>query len=318
MDSLLKNKYDVGVVIGRFQIAELSEAHRNIITSVLETHKQVIVAIGVSPTLGSKNHPLSYTARMKMIQKEFPSVIVTYIMDRPSDEDWSKELDKLIRAIVPIGSVCLYGGRDSFIPKYTGVYPTFEMAIVTTEQGTKIREEIGKEVCDSVDFRKGVIYHSQNQYPKVLPTVDIAVVRKTGKSFEVLMARRKDGDLLQFPGGFVDPSDISLEDAAKRELGEELDIEVDNFAYVCSSLIKDWRYNNTSERIMTTLLKADYVFGSGKPNEKENEFYSSEWVSLNNLNTTEVKPNHKGLFESLLKYYGIKIKKINNKEEEME
>lgn len=302
--TLLKNKYDIGVIVGRFQVAELSEAHKHLINSVLETHKQVIVAIGVSPTLGTKDSPLGYTARRQMIQKEYSEVIVTHIMDKPSDKDWSRGLDLTIRALCPIGSVCLYGGREGFIPHYFGVYPTFELAIINNDQGTKIREDIGKVVYDSVDFRRGIIHACQNQYPKVFPTVDIAVVRKEKKSFEVLLARRKENDLLQFPGGFVDPGDKNLEEAAMRELSEELDVEADDFKYVCSSVIPDWRYNNTSERIITTLFKAIYVFGTGKPID---EFHSSEWAALSAENIDMIKPHHRILFEVLLK--DLKIKK---------
>jgi len=304
--SLLKNKFDVGCVVGRFQVAELSEGHKALINAVLEVHKQTIVVIGVSPTLGTKASPLCYTARMMMVQKEFPNVIVTHILDKPSDREWSNDLDRVIRAICPTGSVCLYGGRNSFIPHYMGIYPTFEMAVVGTEEGVKIREDIGKVVYNSVDFRRGVIYSCQNQYAKVFPTVDIGVVRTNGKNLEVLLGRRKENDLLQFPGGFVDPSDKSMEYAARRELGEELDVEADDFGYVSSAIIEDWRYNNTSERIMTMLFSATYTFGSGKPNETEGEFHSSEWVGLSRGNLEQVKPNHRVLFEALLKKHTSK------------
>lgn len=299
--SLLKNKYDIGVIVGRFQVAELSEGHKVLINNVKENHKQVIIVIGVAPTLGTKQNPLGYTARMKMIQKEFPDVIVSYIVDKPSDKEWSKDLDFLIRAICPLGSVCFYGGRDSFINSYQGVYPTFEMAIVHPHAGTIIREEIGKEVCDSIDFRKGIIYSCQNQYPKVFPTVDIAVIEKVGKDIKVLLARRKENDLLQFPGGFVDPTDLSYEDTAKREINEEIDIEVgDEVNYICSSLINDWRYNNTSEKIITSLYQLEYISGTGKPKD---EFHSSEWIKVCNSNIELVKENHRGLFNNLISYF---------------
>lgn len=303
MTTLLKGKYDNGVIVGRFQVPELTEAHKNLINLVRESHKQVIVVIGVSPLLGSKQNPLGFTARMQMIQSAFPDVLVTYIKDKSSDKEWSQDLDYLIRVFCPLGSVCLYGGRNSFIPRYHGIYPTFEAAELTKDQGTEIREDVGKQVIDSPDFRKGIIYSCQNQYPKVFQTVDIAVTRKLGKWHEVLLGRRKEHDLLQFFGGFVDPADKSLEDAAKRELREEVDVESeDEFHYVGSSLIDDWRYNNTSERIMTALFQTDYVFGSGKPDEGEAEFHSTNWIKLSKENLEEVKPNHRILFEKLIQF----------------
>lgn len=300
---LLKDKYDIGVVVGRFQVAELSDAHKALINNVRENHKQVIIVIGVSPTLGTKQNPLGYTARMKMIQKEFPDVIISYLMDKSSDKEWSKELDFLIRAICPLGSVCLYGGRDSFISSYKGIYPVFELAVIHPHAGTQIREDIGKEICDSIDFRKGIIYSCQNQYPKVFPTVDIAVTNKEGKGYIVLLARRKENSLLRFPGGFVDPKDSNLEEAAKRELSEELDVGAEEMNYVCSSIINDWRYNNTSEKIFTSLFQSNYSFGTGKPID---EFYNSEWIKLNKSSLDYIEDNHKILFNNLINYFKIK------------
>ena len=298
---IMKDKYDIGVIVGRFQVAELSEAHKNLINSVINNHKQCIVVIGVSPTLGTKQNPLSYTTRMKMIQSDFSDVMVSYLMDKPSNKEWSMDLDSLIRVICPLGSICLYGGRDSFISSYKGINPTFETAVIHPHVGTKIREDIGKEVLNSINFRKGIIYASQNQYPRVFPTIDIAVTKKEGKNIEVLLARRKENDLLQFPGGFVDPKDLSLEETAKREISEELDVNCEGRAnYICSSLINDWRYSNTSEKILTSLFQLEYSFGTGNPID---EFHSSEWIILSKNNINLIKENHKILFEHLLKYY---------------
>ena len=303
---LLKNKYDIGVIVGRFQVAELSEGHKVLINNVRENHKQCIVVIGISPTLGTKQNPLGYIARIKMIQSSFPDVIISYITDKPSNKEWSIDLDSLIRAICPLGSICLYGGRDSFISSYEGINPTFETVVIHPHVGTKIREDIGKEVCNSIDFRKGIIYASQNQYPKVYPTVDIAVTKKENKNIEVLLARRKENDLLQFPGGFVDPKDKSLEETAKREISEELDVAVNKKVnYICSSLIDDWRYKNTTEKILTSLFQLEYSFGTGNPID---EFHSSEWITLSKNNINLIKENHRILFEHLLKYYKKEIK----------
>jgi bifunctional NMN adenylyltransferase/nudix hydrolase len=226
-------------------------------------------------------------------------------MDTHDDGQWSRQLDLLVRALCPIGTVCMYGGRDSFIKQYTGSFDTFELGISDSISGTSIREDTGKTVLDTVDFRRGIIWACQNQYPKVYPTVDIAVWRPndTGKSTkrmmlgEVLMARRTQDDLLQFPGGFVDPTDESLESAAQRELSEELDVSAANFTYVGSCRINDWRYTGT-ERIHTVLMRAEYEFGSGKPID---EFHSSQWVQVRPESLELVKDGHKPLFDLLLR-----------------
>ncbi len=293
----LANKYDVGVIVGRFQVPDLSDAHKKLITTIKESHKQVIVVVGISPTLGTKKHPLGYTTRMQMIQAEFPEVIVAPLADVGTDATWSKNLDFLIRALCPVGTVCLYGGRDSFIKQYLGKYPTHELAIINEEQGTRIREEVGKTVCNSSDFRKGIIFACQNQYPKVFPTVDMAVIKKDGKDYSVLLANRTADSLVQFPGGFVDPTDACLEEAALREIGEELDVSVDNPRYAGSCLIDDWRYTGPDERIMTSLFVMDYISGTGKPID---EFHDSEWVRVHPEELSLVKKGHRPLFVMLI------------------
>lgn len=306
----LKNKYDIGVIVGRFQVPELSEGHKHLIDNVIESHSQVIVIIGVSPALGTKKNPLGYTARMQMIQQEYQNAIITHVLDINSDDKWSKNVDLIIRSLCPIGSVCLYGGRDSFVGCYSGVYPTFELGITDKKEGTKIRDEVGKEVVNSVDFRKGMIYQTQNQYPKVFPTVDIAVVKKDKKEWRVLMGKRSHDDLYRFPGGFVDPNDESLEETAIRELIEEFDVEVDrdSLQYIGSNRQNDWRYDSPEERITTAFFRVDYMYGG---NVKD-EFVSCDWILVSPWGYPKVTKSHRPLFEMLMNHLKVKNKLPKN------
>ena len=122
----MKDAYDVGVIVGRFQVHELTKAHRDIIKQVKETHKRVVIMVGVSPTLVTRNNPLDYLTREEMLRVTFPEAIVSHIADQKNDEEWSKALDSSLRSLIPIGSICLYGGRDSFISSYTGAFDTHE------------------------------------------------------------------------------------------------------------------------------------------------------------------------------------------------
>lgn len=311
MENPLKGKYDIGVVIGRFQVPYLTSGHKHVIDNVADAHKQLLIVVGVSPTLGTKKNPLSYTARMEMLQSTYPKAIITHLMDVGSDEIWSKNLDILIRSICPLGSVCLYGGRDSFIKSYKGAYPTFEIGVTDKTQGVEIREEIGKQTINSNDFRAGIIYHSQNQYPKVYPCVDIAILKKESKQWRVLMGKRKGNDKWRFPGGFVDPSDLSFEDAARRELIEEMDLEADELEYVCSNRQQDWRYNGPEECITTVLYKAQYIHGNSKLSD---EFEESEWILLSGWAFGSIEPTHLDLFEKLLNNMKIKYDKKEKEE----
>ena len=295
-----KDKYDVGVVVGRFQVHKLSDAHRDIIKRITETHKKVIIIIGVAPTLGTKNNPMDYITRLEMVRDEFPEAIITHVMDTESDSDWDTVVDTAVKSLAPVGSVCLYGGRDSFVEHYHGMYDKMEISSAYYEsEGTKIRADLKHEALKSEDFRKGVIYASQNQYPKVYPTVDIAIIRSAVRnSNEVLLGRKTPGGKLRFPGGFVDPTDISHEQAAIREASEEVDAEISkDLEYVCTHRIDDWRYKS-SEKIITTLYQTNYTFGTGQP---RSEFCETEWVEIDLCLLKVIAESHVPLAESLLR-----------------
>ena len=114
--------YDIGVIIGRFQVHELHEAHQNLINEVCKNHKKVIIFIGDNAHIPrSKRNPLGYKERELMIKQMYPNVTIMPLQDRRLDDVWSKQLDSRIREVYPTGSVLLYGGRDSFISHYKGL-----------------------------------------------------------------------------------------------------------------------------------------------------------------------------------------------------
>lgn len=311
MEHPLKNQFDIGVVIGRFQVAELTDGHRHLIGNVAASHKQVLVVVGISPTMGTKKNPLGYIPRMQMLQEAYPNAVIVPFNDMPSDKDWSNNLDKLIRSVFPIGSVCLYGGRDSFIKNYSGIYETKEISEIVNEEATKVREELGKRVLNCSAWRAGAIFQSQNQYPKVFPTVDIAVVTKPDGEWLVLLGKRTPDSKWRFPGGFVGPEDENLEQAALRELHEEFDVEVDpdSIKYVGSNRQDDWRYKGPDEKICTTLFKVDYVYGDG--GSISEEFYETKFIPMS-IDIDEIEPTHVPLFQQLCK--NLKIKKTESVE----
>ncbi len=76
---------DVAVIVGRFQVNELHEAHIDLITSVLNKHDRVLLFLGNSTIRNTLNNPLDYRARRTMIADKFPTVEIHYINDNPSD-----------------------------------------------------------------------------------------------------------------------------------------------------------------------------------------------------------------------------------------
>lgn len=285
-------KYDFAVTVGRWQVADLHYAHIKIIYDIMVAHKQLLIFIGVSPAIGTERNPLDFESRKKMLEKQFPNIIIKPIYDQSSDELWSANLDKEISKVFPSGSVLVYGGRDSFLGYYKGKYDTKEFEKINHFPGTEVRQKIGKTVKDSAEWREGQIYITQNQYPRTFFTVDVAPVDfncDDGK-IRVLLAKKKSSDLFRFVGGFVDPTDASLETSAQRELFEETDLHIDRteFKYIKSIKIDDWRYRNSKDGIITNffLCNAD----STKPAYPKDDICYLEWVELTDekLNTQMV------------------------------
>lgn len=174
---------DVGVIVGRFQVHELHPAHKDLFQSVLDKHDRVIVFLGNSVCRNSLANPLDFRARQKMITDLYPNVEVFYINDHPSDDAWSKKLDKQISEnLLPKQSVTLYGSRDSFLRCYSGKYQTCELESTTFISGTEVRRKVSNNYTPTTDYRAGLIAATAYRYPVCYQTVDIAVIRR--KSIE--------------------------------------------------------------------------------------------------------------------------------------
>ncbi|MCU0430010.1 MAG: NUDIX domain-containing protein [Cytophagaceae bacterium] len=290
---------DVGVIVGRFQVHDLHEAHRQIIESVMQRHKKVIIFLGVTPAQVTKNNPLDFVARKEMILQAFPAVTVMPIPDTPDDHEWSRELDSRIREACPVNSIVLYGGRDSFINYYFGGFETRELEQTVFVSGTEVRKNVSREVKSSADFRAGVIYAAYNQYPKVFPTVDVAILQED----KVLLGKKSNQEGYRFLGGFTDPTDNSYEEAAKREVMEEANIEIGDLRYLGSAKIDDWRYRKEEDKIITHLFAATFVFGAIEPKDDISEL---KWFSLHELKQEDFVKEHHVLFQLFQKNYSNK------------
>jgi|LakMenEpi03Aug12_release.lakeMendotaPanAssembly.Ray.scaffolds.fasta_scaffold36447_2 bifunctional NMN adenylyltransferase/nudix hydrolase len=266
---------DVGVIVGRFQVNELHEAHIDLITSVTNKHDRVLVFLGNSIIRNTTSNPLDYRARRAMIADKFPNVEIHYINDNPSDLAWSKNLDKLIsEQLMPLQTVTLYGSRDSFLKGYSGKYNTCELEATTFISGTEVRRRVSNNYPATSDYRAGMIAATAYRYPTAFQCVDIAVVNDKQ---EVLLARKPDEKKWRFIGGFSDPRTSSLEEDAKREVQEEAGIEVEIISYLGSTLIDDWRYRGEQDKIKTALFLAKYIFG--KP-EGADDIAEVKWVPI--------------------------------------
>jgi len=293
-------KTDVGVLVGRFQVDALHEAHDKLIRSVLEEHEKVIVFLGLSPCRVTRNNPLDFECRKQMLLAQYPDINVLYIKDTVSDELWSKTLDSNISDLVgPTSTVMLYGGRESFIAHYTGKYKTCELEQESYISGSEVRQKIGIKAKSCPEFRAGVIWAAYNQYPKAIPTVDIAVW--DDKRERLLFARKPDESLYRFIGGFAQAGPYETE--ARREVSEEAHIEISDPQYVGSAVIDDWRYRREVDKIVTLLFECVHVFGRPTPDDDIGEL---RWFDVATIKETDLVAEHRPLLSLLLEKSRLK------------
>lgn len=251
------------VIIARFQTPFLHEGHLYLLDEIKSRHNKLIIVLGVAPVKASKRNPFDFYTREKMLKAYNPNLVVLPLADHPHDDIWSTNLDKLVMDTVPGESLLLYGSRDSFIPLYSGQLPVAELPQQGDHSSTHIRTDVADKVLASADFRLGINYACQNMYEKVLPTVDIAVFSTDGT--QVLLGRKKTSAGWRFPGGYCDPADANMENAAQRELVEECgQLITTPMQYVGSARVDDWRYRKETDKIITTLFKTTLLEGNPK------------------------------------------------------
>lgn len=299
----ITRKYEIGIIVGRFQVHELHDAHKKLIDSVINNHNKCIIFLGVTSAGPTKRNPLDFDSRKRMLQNEYPQIMISPIKDVNNDKIWSEKLDEKIREIYSLGEPLLYGGRDSFIPHYKGNFDTAELHQEVYLSGTEVRKVLSQRVVDSSDFRAGKIYSVYNRYPISYPTVDIAPINYDRQ--EILLCKKPFEDKYRFVGGFVDPDDFSYEHAAHRELREEVgEIEVDGTEYVCSMNVEDWRYSNEEDKIKTILFKTRYMFGTPQPADDISEV---RWFPISTFIDSDDKESNDDEISKIIVYEHIPL-----------
>jgi bifunctional NMN adenylyltransferase/nudix hydrolase len=288
-------EFDVGVIVGRFQAHELTEAHVDLIQAVCDAHDKVIVILGLSPLMVTSRNPLDFESRKQMILESFPNVTVAYIKDVVDDVIWSRKLDEIVGDLVsPTQTVVLYGGRDSFVPHYKGKHKTRTLESSVWVSATEVRKRLRRSVSNSPDFRHGVVWASMNRFPTTYTTVDVAVFNDD--ETKILLARKANETKFRLIGGFADPASETFEADARREVAEEAHIEITDPVYVGSQKIDDWRYRGEVDKIKTLLFRAKRQYGRPTPDD---DIIELRWFDFDKVQVNDLVPEHVHLFMML-------------------
>lgn len=311
-------KEDIGIIVGRFQTPHLHEGHKAFIDEVIQRHKRVFIFIGVSPNKRSRRNPLDYETRWMMLKFAYPNLEYGSLPDAASDIEWTTTLDNRITELFPFASVRLYGGRDSFIAHYLGPRPTTEIESNIYSSATLLRDRAGRDIRDSEQWRAGVIYGAYNQYPKTWQTIDVLPIRyNEDRTYDILLAQKpNETGKWRFIGGFVDPTDSSLEQAVRREVNEEAHIEIADIQYALSHKVDDWRYKDDVDKVMTTLFTATYVHGMPRPDDDISSlgWFSSDSKKQYTFHHIQIVSAHADMFRKVLPILEtLNDKSINSK-----
>lgn len=292
-------KPSYGVIVGRFQVNDLHDGHMELFRQVRARHNAVIVFIGISPAGLGQNDPLDFPTRQRMIQAKFPEFTVLPLTDCRTDEEWSQKLDSYIATVVGPGEATLYGGRNSFVPRYHGDYAHVELALPIETQkvsGTDIRNEFSNKVIESPEFRAGMIYAAFHAWARVWPCIDIAIFNYDWK--ELLLGQKKGETEWRFIGGHAELKHGSYENGARAEGMEEATLDFASLDYVGSAVVDDWRYRNTPDMgIMTALFRARTSAMGAKAGD---DVARVKWFEFSKLTENDFVPEHRPLFRLLL------------------
>jgi len=308
----------IGFIVGRFQAPTMHDGYLYLIKQTLAVSDKFAIVLSetsIGPTI---RNFLVYDERVAFIKLELVKAGLLqkfagfiFVKDQSRDGIWSINLDSAIRNFIfeiehklEISNIgyAIFGSRDSFLPFYSGNILTVSVNELTgCKSSTEVRQSIidnAKQYYGHPAYAAGKLKALSQQFPKVYPTVDIAILNEDHT--EVLLGRKPNEISWRFPGGFTDPTDESYEYAAQREAIEECGkIELGRFEYITSMRINDWRYRNERDKIITNFFLTTFLWGHPEAGDDLEEI---KWFPIKDFDTTIMTDAHEVLFKKLVEY----------------
>jgi bifunctional NMN adenylyltransferase/nudix hydrolase len=276
------------VLLGRFQVAELSNGQRSVLLDAQEKYAKVVVLVRETPVPCTKRNPFDGATRRLMIQEAYPQMEVHVVPDLPDPQTWSEALDARFSSFGSPESVVVAAEPDEAFEAYTGAFHIQQIPALSVAEMPEPTEAMQQ----SAAFRYGMLHALKRRYPTAFATVDVAIF----KDDHILLGQKPHEKAWRFLGGFVDPTDENHEAAAIREAHEESGVTVAIEARIGSHKIDDWRYRNEEDKIISTLFKARYVSGDAHPTD---DIARLQWLPFETLNINDFVPDHQPLFNML-------------------
>ena len=112
-------------------------------------------------------------------------------------------------------------------------------------------------------------------YPRISPAIIVSIERQTANGGEILLAHHANhrAKFYSVLAGFVEPGE-TLEECVKREVKEEVNIDVENIRYFGS---QPWPFPNS----LMLAFTAEYA--GGEIVVQEEELVSADWYSVDDL-----------------------------------
>lgn len=328
-------KYDVAVVIGRFQPFHVG--HERVLKLAAQQARRLIVLIGSSGRHPSPKNPFTFEQRRDMIMSAVPRCWCEPIHDHPYNDDaWVTEVREVVGDQVEEGQkVVLVGFRKDASSYYQSMFPEWDYSELPSQYGTFNATDIRKQYFQDSpiisefihpDIRRWLhdFVFTENfkwlvsetkyldDYRKKWGKGPFVTVDTVGlQAGHILLVTRKEPPYqgaLALPGGFLEPEE-RIRDGIIRELKEETKIADSKGeippkmleSFISETRVFDAPGRSERGRIITHAAKFEF------PNRPSglykvlgaDDAEKAQWYKLSELRKDQFMDDHADIIEAM-------------------